>query len=141
MASFRFQDLPRVARDSIYRELFVKPKVLSIHEFTTKAKSAVAARKSPSGLALLRTNKRIHQEGLQVLYGENKFVLEAPSLKPERISTMKKFLQAIGVGGRRCLKYLSLHLRCYRLRGQLNNQARMSADLLARNIIDPNTLL
>ena len=127
----RFQDLPRRARDIIYRELFIKPKVINIPEVVKKSRSTVAVAKSLSGLALLRTNKRIHQECLEVLYGENKFVLEALGLKPERISMLEKIFKIIGTRGRRHLKYLSLRLHHYRLRGRLSNKSRKFAIILA----------
>ena len=127
MAFFRFQDLPRRVRETIYEELFVKPKSVNISEVVRKSKPTVTNLKSPSGLSLLRANKQIHRECLQVLYGRNTFILEAPGLKPERIKIMKKFLKIVGIRGRRELKYLALHSNHYRLRGRLSNRARESS--------------
>ena len=121
MASLGFLDLPRRVREMIYEQLFVKPGSVKVPEVMRKPKPTVKTAKSPSGLSLLRTKKQIHEECLNVLYGKNKFILEAPGLNAERLKTLEKFLKTIQLRGRRELKYLALHLNYSRSRGRLNN--------------------
>ncbi|KAK8047536.1 hypothetical protein PG996_015600 [Apiospora saccharicola] len=112
-----FLSLPREIRDKIYHRLFVQPQDIDCYRiwFTTPRRlrrqlaregadpdccgrrdfgcgAHYEARLRPHGTALLRTCRQVHDEGTEVLYGQNVF---AVALEQRCV-----FLRLFGVGER-----------------------------------------
>ena len=101
-----FLDLPYPVREKIYRQLFVTVDPLNFHTRTGFSRSS----------NLLRTCRRIHEEGCPILYGENAFHFERTTQtrgnfwepwKEVGFKDVRNFLEMIGSRNIALLKFVS----------------------------------
>ncbi|KAF2845261.1 hypothetical protein T440DRAFT_472769 [Plenodomus tracheiphilus IPT5] len=102
-----FLHLPRWVRDDIYERVLVLRHPLYIFQEPNSPIESFAPDKPSRWLALLHTNRQIHEESSTVLYGMNQFHLM--DITPLQTDLLRSFLDWIGSPNTASLSYLCVN--------------------------------
>ncbi|EMD66394.1 hypothetical protein COCSADRAFT_34949 [Bipolaris sorokiniana ND90Pr] len=121
-----FFDLPKKARENIYKRLLILRSPIYIFQEPNSPIESFAPDRPFRWLALLRTNRQIHTESSAVLYGMNQFHLV--EITPIQAELLKSFLACIGPANSASLSYLCVNFTVAERLGGKTGMIKLTTD-------------